>query len=214
MSNPPSHWPRAIPLVDMNAFFASVERRDFPSLLGQPFAVTNGIRGSCVITSSYEARAHGVRTGMHLNEARRLCPDIIQRASRPQVYAGISTTTYYKWRERADIEIARYKLELKTNTKAKISRNEKKYVEFRDTIDHALSFGENMALMAIRSSFNDDWKSAAWYLERRFPDRWGRKVVGFSSDDGTKDFANAFANAIKEVEADEIEMSGKVVPIK
>jgi len=85
------HWPRAIALVDMNAFFASVEQRDFPSLLGQPIAVTNGIRGSCVITSSYEARAHGVRTGMHLNEARRLCPNIIQRPSRPEVYAVIST---------------------------------------------------------------------------------------------------------------------------
>lgn len=75
----------------MNAFFASVEQRDFPSLLGQPIAVTNGQRGSCVITSSYEARAHGVRTGMHLKEARRLCPNIIQRPSRPEVYAGIST---------------------------------------------------------------------------------------------------------------------------
>ena len=86
-----AHWPRAIALLDMNAFFASVEQRDFPSLLGQPVAVTNGLRGSCVITSSYEARAHGVRTGMHLNEARHLCPNIIQRPSRPEVYAGIST---------------------------------------------------------------------------------------------------------------------------
>ena len=91
MGNHPTHWPRAIALLDMNAFFASVEQRDFPSLLGQPVAVTNGLRGSCVITSSYEARAHGVRTGMHLNEARHLCPNIIQRPSRPEVYAGIST---------------------------------------------------------------------------------------------------------------------------
>ncbi len=91
MGEHPTHWPRAIALLDMNAFFASVEQRDFPSLLGQPVAVTNGLRGSCVITSSYEARAHGVRTGMHLNEARHLCPNIIQRPSRPEVYAGIST---------------------------------------------------------------------------------------------------------------------------
>ena len=91
MNKHSAHWPRAIALLDMNAFFASVEQRDFPSLLGQPVAVTNGLRGSCVITSSYEARAHGVRTGMHLNEARHLCPNIIQRPSRPEVYAGIST---------------------------------------------------------------------------------------------------------------------------
>ena len=86
-----THWPRAIALVDMNAFFASVEQRDYPSLLGQPVAVTNGLRGSCVITSSYEARAFGVRTGMHLKQAQQLCPNLIQRPSRPEVYAGIST---------------------------------------------------------------------------------------------------------------------------
>lgn len=130
------------------------------------------------------------------------------------VYAGISTATYYKWRNRGEDELTRYKLELKTNPKAKIGRNEKKYVEFRDTIDHALSFAENMALVTIHSSFPDDWKAAAWYLERRYPDRWGRKVIGFGSDDGSKDFANAFANAIKEVEADERDMSAKIVPIK
>jgi len=75
----------------MNAFFASVEQRDFPELRGLPVAVTNGERGSCIITSSYEARAKGVRTGMRLPEAKKLCPDIIQRPARPKVYAGIST---------------------------------------------------------------------------------------------------------------------------
>mgnify|MGYP001812381291 CR=1 FL=1 len=38
----PVCWPRAIALIDMNAFFASVDQRDFPSLLGQPVAITNG----------------------------------------------------------------------------------------------------------------------------------------------------------------------------
>ena len=84
-------WPRAIALIDMNAFFASVEQRDFPSLLGQPVAVTNGTRGSCVITSSYEARARGVRTGMYLKQARQLCPQLVQRPARPVVYARVST---------------------------------------------------------------------------------------------------------------------------
>lgn len=75
----------------MNAFFASVDQRDFPSLLGQPVGITNGMRGSCIITSSYEARAHGVRTGMTLKQARQLCPAIIQRPARPEVYARVST---------------------------------------------------------------------------------------------------------------------------
>ena len=87
----PDHWPRAIALMGMNAFFASVDQRDFPSLLGQPVAITNGTTGSCIITSSYEARAYGVRTGMRLREARLRCPNLIQRPARPEVYARVST---------------------------------------------------------------------------------------------------------------------------
>lgn len=87
----PVIWPRAIIHVDMNAFFASVEQRDFPQLRGLPIAVTNGERGSCIITSSYEARAFGIKTGMRLPEAKKLCPNIIQRPARPKVYAAVST---------------------------------------------------------------------------------------------------------------------------
>lgn len=75
----------------MNSFFASVEQMDFPELRGQPVAITNGRQGSCIITSSYEARRFGVKTGMRLYEARELCPEIIQCAARPQRYAELST---------------------------------------------------------------------------------------------------------------------------
>ena len=90
MTHNPKHWQRAIALIDMNAFFASVEQRDFPSLLGQPVAITNGMRGSCIITSSYEARGFGIRTGMRVREALRLCPHLVQRPARPRVYARVS----------------------------------------------------------------------------------------------------------------------------
>lgn len=86
------HWSRAIALIDMNAFFASVDQRDFPSLLGQPVGITNGMRGSCIITCSYEARAFGVHTGMRLREAYQLCPNLVQRPARPKVYARVSTS--------------------------------------------------------------------------------------------------------------------------
>ncbi len=77
-------------LVDMNAFFASVEQRDFPELRAKPVAVTNGRLGSCIITSSYEARAQGVKTGMRLKEAWLKCPELIQCPARPKVYAATS----------------------------------------------------------------------------------------------------------------------------
>lgn len=67
----PVVWPRAIVLVDMNAFFASIEQRDRPEWRGRPLAVTNGLQGTCIITCSYEARAYGIHTGMRLPEARR-----------------------------------------------------------------------------------------------------------------------------------------------
>jgi DNA polymerase-4 len=87
----PVIWTRAIVLVDMNAFFASVEQRDFPELRDKPVAVTNGEQGTTIITCSYEARAFGIRTGMRLKEARKRCPALIQRPTRPRVYAAVST---------------------------------------------------------------------------------------------------------------------------
>ena len=87
----PVVWPRAIILMDMDAFFASVEQRDFPELRGRPVGVTNGTTGTCVITCSYEARAHGVKTGMRVKEARQRCPGFIQRPARPEAYAAVST---------------------------------------------------------------------------------------------------------------------------
>lgn len=87
----PVFWKRALVHIDIDAFYASVEQRDFPRLRGRPVAVTNGEVGTCIITCSYEARAHGIKTGMRLREARRHCPDLIQRPARPQAYAAIST---------------------------------------------------------------------------------------------------------------------------
>jgi DNA polymerase IV len=48
-----SAWPRAIILVDMNAFFCSVEQIDHPEWQGRPIGVTNGDQGTCIITCSY-----------------------------------------------------------------------------------------------------------------------------------------------------------------
>ena len=86
----PVIWPRAIILVDMNAFFASIEQRDRPEWRGRPLAITNGKQGTCIITCSYEARAYGIRTGMRLGQARQLCPELIQCPAHPERYARTS----------------------------------------------------------------------------------------------------------------------------
>lgn len=81
-----------IALVDMNAFFASIEQLDRPEWRGKPVCVTNGRTGTCIITASYEARARGIKTGMRLREARGLAPDLIQAPSRPYRYAQVSSS--------------------------------------------------------------------------------------------------------------------------
>jgi DNA polymerase-4 len=86
----PVIWPCAIMLVDMNAFFASIEQRDRPEWRGRPVAITKGRQGSCIITCSYEARAYGIKTGMRLKKARQLCPELIQCPARPDRYAATS----------------------------------------------------------------------------------------------------------------------------
>jgi len=90
ITHPPAIWPRAIALVDMNAFFASIEQRDHREWRGRPVAITNGLQGSCIITCSYEARAYGIKTGMRLKQGRQLCPELIQCPAHPERYAATS----------------------------------------------------------------------------------------------------------------------------
>jgi DNA polymerase IV len=77
--------------VDMDAFFASVEQKDNPALQGRPIAVTGAGMRTVVTTSSYEARSFGVKTGMTVNEAKRLCPHIILVTGNHKRYAEICT---------------------------------------------------------------------------------------------------------------------------
>lgn len=106
VTHPPAIWPRAIALVDMNAFFASIEQRDHREWRGRPVAITNGLQGSCIITCSYEARAYGIKTGMRLKQGRQLCPELIQCPAHPERYAETSAAIMEALRDiTPDIEI-------------------------------------------------------------------------------------------------------------
>ena len=81
---------RKIIHVDMDAFFASVEQRDDPTLRGRPVAVGHAAARGVVAAASYEARAFGLRSAMPSTTAMRKCPELVFVPPRFEVYKAVS----------------------------------------------------------------------------------------------------------------------------
>jgi DNA polymerase-4 len=85
----PELFDLAIAHIDCDAFYASVEKRDDPSLRDLPVIVGGGRRG-VVSTCCYIARIKGVRSAMPMFKALALCPEAVVIRPRMSVYAGVS----------------------------------------------------------------------------------------------------------------------------
>jgi DNA polymerase-4 len=73
--------------IDLNSCFATVEQQARPLLRGRPVAIVNRRTDTTmIVTASYEAKAMGVKLGMRLKDARKLCPDLIGLESDPPKY--------------------------------------------------------------------------------------------------------------------------------
>lgn len=89
---------RIIIHVDMDAFYASVEMRDDPSLRGKPLIIGSmpNERG-VVATCSYEARKYGIHSAMNIKEAYRLCPNGVYMHPNFDKYRAVSEQLHEIW---------------------------------------------------------------------------------------------------------------------
>ena len=85
---------RQILHIDMDAFYASVEQRDDPSLRGRPLIVGGPSKRGVVCAASYEVRPFGVRSAMPMADALRRCPHAIVVPPRMARYAAVSAEVF------------------------------------------------------------------------------------------------------------------------
>ena len=82
---------RVIMHIDMDAFFSAIEQISDPRLMGKPVIVCGDPNSrSVVATASYEARKYGIKSGMPVGKARRLCPEGIYISGNPKKYVYTS----------------------------------------------------------------------------------------------------------------------------
>ena len=90
---------RKIIHIDMDAFYASVEQRDDPALIGRPVAVGHPGRRGVVAAASYEARRFGVRSAMPSTTAMRKCAELVFVPPRFDAYRAVSRQIHAVFRE-------------------------------------------------------------------------------------------------------------------
>ena len=82
---------------------------------------------------------------------------------------GISPSTYYNWMRDGRDALA------KQEEGHKLTAGNKRYLEFMHAIKEAEAIAESIAIAQIRRAAQDgSWQAAAWYLERKHAERWGR----------------------------------------
>jgi transposase len=98
---------------------------------------------------------------------------------------GLGRSTFYEWLERGELDEGG-------------AKKDEAYRKFRERIEKARAEGEARNVTVVAAAAAEDWKAAAWMLERQFPERWGRVPPKDRS-------SNANNNADADVAAEEQE---------
>lgn len=94
-------------------------------------------------------------------------------------YAGITEATYFGWINRATAELDRVERE-----GGEVSEKEKIFVDFFKSVTRARTSAEIHSVHTLRKAGEEDWRASAFYLERSFPDRWGRRSLNVDVTSG------------------------------
>ena len=81
---------RKIVHIDMDCFYAAIEERENPALVGKPVGVGGSSRRGVLTTANYEARKYGCRSAMPVFKALQLCPQLILVPVRFELYRAVS----------------------------------------------------------------------------------------------------------------------------
>lgn len=86
-------------------------------------------------------------------------------------YGGISHQTFYNWMDRGRTEKER----VEGDGRTKVREDEAIFVEFFESVTRARAEAETRNVALIQQASREDWRAAAWFLERSFQERWGKK---------------------------------------
>jgi DNA polymerase-4 len=150
---------RKIIHIDMDAFYASIEQRDFPELRGKPVAVGRPVSRGVVAAASYEARKYGVHSAMPSVVAQRKCPHLIFQPHRGNVYSAVSQQIHNIFLDYTDLieplsldeaylDVTVNKKEIKSATHIAMEIRERIRAETKLTASAGISYNKFLAKIA------------------------------------------------------------------
>ena len=116
-------------------------------------------------------------------------------------FAGISRSTLYEWLRRGKRE----KQRLEKNDRARMKKEEALYVLLVDSLEQAQAEAEVRDVALIGEAAKSQWQAAAWRLERKYPNKWGRTKQRENEDEGSnnEDKLSKYINLLKKEIIDE-----------